>query len=148
MSAIQTLTDNIKTRTLAVLGAGYSEAAYGIDFLKNTKFGTQNVYAVLPLGLENVATVTKSVTYDQTFSVRIAKTYINLSMGDATQQTAAISLLESAKDLYLDLVDTKCGSPAICLNTTDLDVQNPEHAPESKMVVVIMNFVVKYRELI
>ncbi len=147
-TTIQTLTDAIKVRTSTVLGASYSEAPYGIDFLKNTRKGSQNIYAVLPLGMGDVGTVTRSVTYDQNYSVRMSKTYINKSMSDELQQTATIELLEHAKNVYRDLIEEKCGAPTICLNVFNLDIEDPEHVAESKMVVIIMNFVVKYRELI
>lgn len=147
-TTIATLTDGIKTRTAAVLGGTYSEAPYGIDFLKNTKQGSANVYSVLPLGMTDPTTVTRSVTYDQRFLLQIANTYINSPMSDELQQDASIVLLELAKNIYRDLISTKCGTPAICLNIFGLNTEDPLHVPESKMIIIEMNFIVKYRELI
>lgn len=148
MSTITTIRDAIKVRTAAVLGASYSEAGYGIDFLKNTNKGSSQIYAVIPQNIQNSTTVTRSVTYDQEFMVKIGNVYINQNLGDINQQTVAIEALELAKDLYKDLVDTKCGIPATCLNVTDLEIQDPIHPTESKMIIVEMSFTVKYRELI
>ena len=148
MSTIETLRDNIKTRVTSVLGASYSEAPYGIDFLKNTQKGSSKIYAVVPQNIANSTTVTRSITYDQEFQVKFADTYINTSMSDTLQQSTSIVLLELAKDLFKDLVNTKCGSPAICLNVTDLEVQEPIHEDKSKMIIIEMSFLIKYRELI
>lgn len=148
MSAVGDITTAIKTRTAAVLGVSYKEAAYGIDFLKNHSKGSSQIYAVLPQNIQNVATVTRSVTYDQEWMIRIGNVYINQSMGDVNQQQVAIDSLEFAKDLFKDMVDTKCGIPGTCLNVTSLEVGDPIHPTESKMVIVEMSFIVKYRELI
>ncbi len=148
MSTIGDVTTAIKTRTAAVLGVSYSEAAYGIDFLKNHSKGSSQVYSVIPQNIQNVATVTRSVTYDQVWMVRIGNVYINQNLGDMNQQLVAIESLELAKDLFKDLVDTKCGIPTVCLNVTDLEIEGPIHPTESKMVIIEMSFTVKYRELI
>lgn len=148
MSTIGDLTTAIKTRTAAVLGGTYSEANYGIEFLKNHQKGSSQVYAVLPQTLLESSTVTRSVTYDQEFIVKIGNVYINKSLSDANQQQTIIDSMELAKDLYKDLIDTKCGLPGVCLNVTGLEVEDPTSLPESKMIVIIMTFIVKYRELI
>ena len=145
---INDIVTGITTRTISVLGADYKKANYGIDFLKNTNKGNSKIYAVLPQNLNNSTTVTRSVTYDQEFLVRLGNSYINKSMSDALQQQVAIDLLELGKDLYKDLVDTKCGVPAICLNVSNLSIEDPINITESKMVAIEMTFIVKYRELI
>ena len=148
MSTIQDLTNSIKTRTTTVLGSNFKEAGYGIDFLKNTIKGSAQIYAVLPQNITDVGTVTRSVTYNHEFVIRFGNTYINKSLSDANQQQLAIDLLELAKDLYKDLVNTKCGLPGICINVTTLEVEDPINVSESKLVVIEMSFIVRYRELI
>lgn len=148
MSTIGDITTAIKGRAAAVLGASYSEAAYGIDFLKNHSKGSSQVYAVLPQNVQESTTVTRSVTYDQEWLVRIGNVYINQNLGDMNQQQVIIDSLELAKDLYKDLVDTKCGIPGTCLNVTNLEIEDPISTPESKMIIIEMSFIVKYRELI
>jgi hypothetical protein len=148
MSTINDLKNSIVTRAGIVLGASYSVAGYGIDFEKNNQAASKKIYAVLPEDITDITTVTRSITYNQTFVVKVGNTYINTPMSDSIQQQVAIDTLELVKDIYKDVVDTKCGLPSVCLNVTELDVEPPLHVVESKMVVVEMSFLVTYRELI
>lgn len=148
MSTITTLTNSIKSRVAAVAGSNYSEAGYGIDLLKNSKNNSELVYSVIPKGIVDAATVTKSVTYDERFTINLSNIFINEDMSDAQEQIASIALLELTKNLFKDLVATRCGSPSICLNITELEVNDPIHVPDADMVIVEMSFIVKYRELL
>lgn len=147
-TTVNDIITGIKGRITTVFGSGYVNAPYGVDFLKNSQKNSGKIYSVLPGTISNVQTVTRSVTYDQEFNIMIGDTYINKSMSDDLQQTAAITLIELAKNLFKDVLDSKCGVPSICLNTTQLQVEEPVHVPESKLVIIEMSFIVKYRELL
>lgn len=148
MNEIQDLTTSIKTQTLAVLGSTFKEAPYGIDLLKNNFKNATRIFSVLPQGILDTDTVTRSITYDQDFKIQISDSYINKAANDSIQQTTTITLLQIAIDIYRDLVDTKCGLAGVCLNVTDLDIDDPIHDLESKIVIIDMEFTVKYRILI
>lgn len=148
MSTINDLTTSIKSRTAIVLGNDYSEAFYGIDLSKNVGQNSELVYSVLPQGVLDGDTVTRSVTYDHDFKIQISTNYINTPQNDAIQQQASIDLLQSAIDVYRDLVDKKCGLPSVCINVTDLDIDDPIHIETSKLIIIDMEFTVRYRVLI
>lgn len=148
MTQINDLTNSIKTRTLAVLGSTFKEAPYGINLLKNNFKNSKRIFSVLPQGILDTDTVTRSVTYDQDFKIQVSDSYINKAANDSIQQQTTIDILQFATDIYRDLVDTKCGLPGICLNVTDLDIDDPIHDIESKIVIIDMEFTVKYRILI
>ena len=147
MTDINDLITSIKTRVSTVLGVSYSEAGYGIDISKNSKGNTNNVYTVLPQSLVSSTTVTRSVTIDQEFMVKVSKEFINQKMSDSQQRTAEITLMQLGVDIYVDLVDTKCGLAGTCLNVTSLDIDDPL-VISNNVASIEMSFIVKYRTLI
>ena len=148
MNEINDLTASMKTRTLVVLGSTFKEAPYGIDLLKNNFKNSKRIFSVIPQGVLDTDTVTRSVTYDQDFKIQISDSYINKAANDSIQQQTTIDLMQQAIDVYRDLVDEKCGLPGVCLNVTDLDIDDPIQDIESKIVIIDMEFTVKYRILI
>jgi len=144
----QDLVNAIKVRVAAVLGGSYSEAPYQIDIERNSDGNQDNVYSVMHLGIIDSTTVTRSVTYDQEFQIQATSVWINAMMSDSEQMTASIALQDNVRDIYEDLVNTQCGLPGTCLIVRGLNMDEPEYDEDSKMVLITMTFVAKYRKLI
>lgn len=145
---IKDLRTAILGRVGVVMGASYSAAPYQIDLRKNSSKNQQNKYTVVPLGMVDSATVTRSITYDQEFQIQGSTNYINKQGDDSLQLDASIDIMELIRKVYADLIDTKCGLPGVCLNVTDLDIEEPEFNEDDKVIIITMTCVVKYRELI
>lgn len=143
-SNVTTLVSSIKARMASVLGATYSELAYGIDLSRNSFNGNFKRYGLMPSSMTETSSVTRYVTIDQTFDMILCDSFINVSMSDSAEQAKGPALQDLAYDIYRDLVSTKAGSSSIVINVSEFSTAAPETI-EDKAVVLKASFKIKYR---
>lgn len=139
------LTSSIKTRMASVLGATYTELGYAYEIEKNTLKGNEKRYACIPLGASEVTSTTRNVTLDQSFQLTLTDGFINRALSDSQAQTKAISLLDLMRDIYIDLVETRCGSDPYCINVSNLQINEPEIDNQNSVVIIRASITVRHR---
>lgn len=144
VTAVSTLVSSIKTR-IATVASGYSELGYAKDVTKNTFSGNMKRYGVLPGSSSETSGINRALTMDQTFEIVLTDGFINKQMSDSEEQSKVITLQDLMKDIYLDLVNTKAGSPSTCMIVSQLQLQNPETIKEQNVVIQRATINVKYR---
>jgi hypothetical protein len=140
-----TITSAIKGRVAAVLTT-YSELGYATDLKKNSFKGNFSRYGVLPLGSQEVSSVTRYVTLSQQFELILTDGFINTPMSDAQQQSKTIALQDLAFSVYKDLIATKCGAPATVIQVNSFQSSAPEYLTDDKVVIQKSTFNVTYRQ--
>lgn len=139
-----TLISSIKTRIAAVLGSNYTELAYTNDLAKNSFTGNFKKYGLVVGSSEEISSVTRYVTLNQTFELILTDSFINTSMTDSNELAKGPVLQDLAFDIYRDLISTKAGSPSTVIMVSDFAVSSPETI-QDKTVVIKATIKVKYR---
>lgn len=144
VTAVSTLVSSIKAR-IAIVANDYTELGYALDINKNAFKNNYKRYGVLVGAGAEAAGVTRALTMDQTFELILTDGFINKQMSDSEEQSKVIALQDLMKDIYLDLVNTKAGSPSTCMIVSQLQLQTPETIKEQNVVIQRATINVKYR---
>lgn len=143
MTPISDIITALQTRVAAV--TTYSQLPYVIDVDKNSFKLSQQGYAVRPALASETLSVTKNLTYLQTFEVVLTKGYIQSSVDDSSLQSAIKTNSDLMHSVFVDLEKTRGGLPATILNILDFIIVEPEIIEESKVVVITGQFSILYR---
>lgn len=146
MSEVSTITTNLKSLIGTFLGSSYSELAHATDVEKNTFKGSTKRYGVLPKTFNEVDGVINYSTMDHFFNIVLTDDYGGNPLSDIDKQTKTIALQEKAFSLYKEIVNTKAGTPAIVIHTTELVVAEPEYLEDDHIVVITSTVKIKYRK--
>lgn len=141
---VQDIRTAIKNRIAATI-PGYTEAKHSIDFIKNSSTDVDNKYGVVPLGQEQVEGVNRFVTLDQSFDIKLAKTFTTINAGDSDVIGLVESLFGDLDTLFSDFITSRLGSPSTILNVFNKVIAEPEYNMSEKFVTVSMTITVKYR---
>jgi hypothetical protein len=127
------------------LGPSYKLLAYVQDVAKNNYNTNSERYGVRALAGGEVPGVTKTVQLTQTFEVVLSKSYRESSLDDSEQSEKALDNFNNMLSIYKDLVNTKCGAPAVVLNVFNLQMPDPEYMVDSKVAIQRATMDITYR---
>lgn len=145
MAIVSDIVTNIKAVAAAQLGGNYKELIYFYDVSKNDERTGRLGYAVRPLNADTAPTVTRTYTLDHEFELILADTFARGGVGDAEKQTALLTMYDQADEIFKDMVNTHLSLPTTVLNVYSPRLSEPEFFEASKLVVLRMQFTVKYR---
>lgn len=140
-----TLSDGIKQAIVSVMGAEYKEMAYSNDIGLNSFKNCDTQFTVQAKEVLQRDTVTKHLTFTQTFGVVLSKGYGGGDLTDSESVAVSFELRQKMYELYVHLVNTKAGLTSIVINITDLNMDTPEYLFDEKVTVLRGNFNIVYR---
>lgn len=139
------LSDSIKLAVNSVMGAEYKEMAYSNDISLNSFKNCTTQFAVQAREVFETSSVTKHLTYSQSFGVVLSKGYCGGDLTDAESVAVSFELREMLHELYVHLVNTKAGLPSRVMNVVGLSMDTPEYLFDEKVTVLRGTFNIIYR---
>jgi len=148
MSArVSTILTNGKA-VIAALLPTWHELKYVYDVSKNSTRDARLGYAFIPLdGVTPDSQVNGSYTMDHRFEVIITDIIVR-GKSDSEIQTSISSLMDTADNIFKDLVNTKVGAPTIVLNVFSPSISAPEILEAKDLLVIRLQVTIKYRSLL
>lgn len=134
----------IRSVASTALGAGWQVLRNWYEVEKNDVRSAAQAYNARPLGAIPVDGVMKYYTVDQTFEL-ILTDVIARGHGDSERETALLVLYNKADEIFKDLHNTKVNGTSGVLLVSQPSLAEPEFLDEKKIIVLRMQFVVKYR---
>lgn len=141
---ISDLVTNIKNIVSSVLGQNYAELPFGYDITQNSKIVGRKGYAVLPLGTNEVESINRAFTIDQTYEIILNDVFLPSSTNDSSKRIAIITLYDLMCDIYKELVIQKAGYSQT-LNIYNMTIGDPETYEDSDFVTLRMKVSIKHR---
>ena len=139
------ITTAVKLAVNSVMGAEYKEMAYSNDISLNSFKNCQTQFTVQARDLFQTESVTKFLTFSQTFGIVLTKGYGGGDLTDEESVEASFELRQKMLELYVHLVNTKAGLPSRVMNVVELSMDNPEYLFDEKVTVLRGTFNVIYR---
>lgn len=141
---VQDILTNVKSTASTVLGALYKELRFVYSIEKNDLRSTEKAYSCRPLSASPAETITRHYTLDHQFELVLTDTIGRAD--DDTQRFDALHVMyDKADEIFKELVNTKLGLPATVLLVTSPSMSEPEFINDNKLVILRMQFTVKYR---
>lgn len=142
---IRSIKEGMEGIIQSYLGMTYKPLAYVQDVAKNNYNTNSERYGVRPLLGGEVPGVTRTVQLTQTFEMVLSKSYRESSLDDTEQSEKALDNFNNMLSIYKDLVNSKCGVPAIVLNVFNLQWSDPEYLTDSKVAIQRATMDITYR---
>jgi len=143
-SIVSDIVSGVRTVASTALGAGWQTLRNWYEVDKNDVRSAAQAYNVRPLGAIPVDGAMKFYTVDQTFEL-ILTDVIARGHGDSERETALLVLYNKADEIFKDLHNTKVNGTSGVLLVSQPSLAEPEFLDEKKIIVLRMQFVVKYR---
>lgn len=143
-SIVSDIISGIRTVASGQLGGSWQELRNWYEVDKNDIRSAALAYNVRPLSAIPVDGVMKYYTVDQTFEI-ILSDVIARGHGDSERETALLELYNKADEIFKDLHNTKVNGTSGVLLVSQPSLAEPEFLDEKKIIVLRMQFVVKYR---
>jgi hypothetical protein len=141
---VEQIISGVKTVAADQLGATYQEIPFVFEVEKNNVRTARLGYGVRPLEANFTTSVNKTYALDHRFELVLSDTIARTDSN--VQHLAAINTMyDKADEIFKDLVQTKVGLPTLVLNVFDPSLSEPELLDENKIVILRMQFTVKYR---
>ena len=135
----------METEIAAELGASYKKLAYLEDIDKNSFRTNNDRYGVRALSSSEVDSVTKFVTFTQSFEVVLTKGYYESNLDDTEQIERSLDNRENMLCIYKRLVNNRGGLPSVILNIQNLILSEPEFLVDEKVAVQRATIDITYR---
>ena len=135
---------NSKALASSTFGSSYQELRNIYDLSKNNIRDLRLGYALRPLGAIDVEGITKNYTMDHGFELILTDTTTR-NESDAQKELAFNTMFERGHEFFTALVNTKISLPSSVLNVFAPTFFEPETLPESKGLVLRLQYTVKYR---
>lgn len=139
------ISNAIKTAINSVMGVEYKEMAYSNDVSLNSFKNCQTQFTVQARDVFQVDSVTKHLTFSQTFGVVLTKGYCGGDLTDEESVATSFELRQKMLELYVHLVNTKAGLPSRVMNVVELSMDTPEYLFDEKVTVLRGSFNIIYR---
>lgn len=141
---VSDIVTGVRSVASTALGAGWQVLRNWYEVDKNDIRSAALAYNVRPLGAIPVDGVMKYYTVDQTFEL-ILTDVVARGHGDSERETALLVLYNKADEIFKDLHNTKVNGTSGVLLVSQPSLAEPEFLDEKKIIVLRMQFVVKYR---
>lgn len=142
------LRDSLTTCLSTVAGVEYNQLKY-LQELSNNSFsgGHGKRYGVRPslAGRNDIAEVSKSLTYTQTFKFVLTKEFCQDGVSDTDMYEAWLDLQEIALRFNSKVINTKAGLPSRVINAVNFFIEEPEFLLNDKVAVLTGNIDIIYR---
>jgi hypothetical protein len=142
VSAIVTGLKSVIETTLT----SFEELNFAVETQDNPRRTSENRYAVLPLGINEVEGRNLEVTVDQTFKIKFTNNYNRNSTNDTSKQSVINSLLDNMLTVYAAIVKGKAGAPSSVMNVYNMSVENPIDMKENELIILEMSFLIRHRQ--
>jgi len=123
----------------------YQELDFKYNLDANNYFNNLLRFGVIPATGFNTPTTVKALTITQSFNLILTNEYINQDDTDSKQQEAVLDLYDSLNDVYVSVVPNKLGLPAQVFDVDVGAIEAPLFNEESKVVILVTEFIVQYR---
>lgn len=143
-NTVQQIIAQVKSLCASTLGAEYQELRRVHEVEKNSFRDAKLAYGVRPLGAVNAETVTRSYTLDHTFEL-ILTSNVARNDDDSQHEDVMETLFDNADEMFKAMVNTKLSLPLVVMSVQEPGISDPEILDDQKVVVLRMQFVVKYR---
>ena len=141
---VKNIIDNSKTQAIAVLPSTYKELRYIHSVENNDIRNATNGFAVRPLGASTAESVLKTYTLDHEFELILTNTDPR-RLNDSQIEDALDDMYDQADDVFVKFVNSNLALPGIVLRVSDPTISEPELLNEEKLIVLRMQYTVKYR---
>lgn len=141
---VQDIVTNVNSIAATVLGASYHQLRFIFSVEKNDIRAGEKAYGCRPLAAIPAESVTRHYTLDHDFELILTDT-IGRSDDDTQRSDALNTMYDKADEIFKELVNTKVGLPLVVLLLTSPSLAEPEILNDQKLVVLRMNFTVRYR---
>lgn len=139
------ISDKIKQAITTVMGAEYKEMAYSNDISLNSFKNCTTQFTVKAGEVFEAASVTKHLTFSQSFEVVLSKGYCGGDLTDDESVVVSFELRQKMFELYVHLINTKAGLPSRVMNVVNLSMETPEYLFDEKVTVLRGSFNIIYR---
>lgn len=143
MTPINDIINALEVRVAAV--TGYEKLPYVYDIEKNAWKNSIAGFAVRPAATEETTTVTKRLTYIQSFEVVLTGGYIQTAIEDSSLQEVVKTISDLMHSVFVDVEQTRAGIPATVLNVLNLTIEQPEIIEDQKFVALTGVINILYR---
>lgn len=143
MTPVTDIVNAIVARVEAV--TSFSKLPYAFDIEKNSWQSSMDGFAVRPSNTEETTSVTKRLTYIQSFEVVLTKGYTQSAIDDSSLQSAVNEISDLIHSVFVDLEQTRAGIPATVLNVLNLTIEEPSIYETQKVVALTGTVNILYR---
>lgn len=143
-SIVSNIVSGIRTVASNQLGANWQTLRNWYEVEKNDIRSAAQAYNVRPLAVSPSDGTMRFYTVDQVFEL-ILTDVITRGHGDSERETTLLELYNQADEIFKDLHNTKVNGTAGVLLVGSPSISEPEFLEEKKIVVLRMQFVIKYR---
>ena len=141
---VQNIIANAKSTAATVCGADYKELRFVYAVDKNDIRSAEKGYGIRPLPAVPAESITKHYTLDHQFELVLTDT-IGRSDDDSQRTDALNTMYDKADEFFKSIVNTKLNLAATILNISEPSISEPEFVLDNKLVILRMQFTVKYR---
>lgn len=141
---VEQIITGVKAVAVAQLGSTYREIPFVYEVEKNNVRTAHLGYGLRPLAADFTTSVNRSYALDHRFELILTNSVARTD-SNAQHLTALNTMYDQADEIFKDLVQTKVGLPTLVLNVFDPSLSEPELLDENKIVILRMQFTVKYR---
>jgi len=138
------IVDESKALAVTTFGVTYHELNHIYDLTKNNIRLQKLGFAIRPLSADSVDSILKNYTLDHIFELILTDTTVR-NDDDAVTETKFNTMFEKGHDFFKALVNTKINLATSVLNIQEPAFGEPEILPEVKLLVLRMQYTVKYR---
>ena len=144
---VENIVDNSKSTAATVLGAGYKELRFVYAVEKNDIRSAEKAYSVRPLSAIPAESTVKAYTVDHQFELVLTDT-IGRSDDDTQRTDALMVMYDKIDEIFKAFINTKLSLPATVLWVSSPSISEPEFVLDNKLVILRMQYTVKYRSLL
>jgi hypothetical protein len=141
---VQNILNNVKSTAATVLGATYKELRYVYAIEKNDLRSSEKAYSCRPLSASPAESIVRHYTLDHQFELVLTDT-VGRSDDDSQRFDILHTMYDKADEIFKELVNTKLSLSSTVLNVASPSMSEPEFINDNKLVILRMQFTVKYR---
>lgn len=141
--SVSNIVEAIETRVAAV--TNFTALPYVYNIQKNNWQMVKDAYGVRPNSASEADSVSKRLTYIQSFDVVLTKGYVQSSVNDEALRDAVKELEDLMHSVFVDLEQTRVGIPSVVLNVTNFSIEEPEVFDEEKVIALTGQVSILYR---
>lgn len=141
---VQDIITQSKSIASTLLGASYKELRFVYTVERNDIRSAEKGYSVRPLSATPAESVTRVYTLDHGFEFILTDT-IGRSDDDSQRTDALNTMYDKADEYFKQIINTKINLPSVVLLVSSPSISEPEFVLDNKLVILRMQYTVKYR---
>ena len=150
MSTYSEILEKIKERVIASIPGDWDEIPFMFEIEKNSKLGNDRRYGVVPSSMTSTTDlpINNHLTVGHEFQVIITDNYINSKHSDEGLRDSLLNLYSMVDDLIISVIRSNIVYPDSIYSVSYQGTDLPELYEDNGVIVLRINFEVKYKKFI